>query len=247
MDMNGVKVIFFDMGNTLLYFHHGKTDNEKYIQGLIYLTEYLKQLNPQITFKDVKEKFFEVWMEGIKNRSTMHVEYPIENFLNNYLEEYNLELSLDECVNAINLFYTEYREQVYFEEDMLDTLRYIRDNGYKIAVISNTCYYDDVMKECFKKSGMYDLIDNFVFSYSLQVGKPNTEIFNVAMDRMCVNPSEAVMIGDSLEKDIDPAIKLGMKTIWLNSNHKEKNNEINPDIEISSLGEIRKVIENMNL
>lgn len=244
--MDKLKVMFFDMGNTLLHFHRGKTDDEKDIQGLKYLTEYLNKLNPQITFNEVRENFFEGWMEGIKDRKIMNIEYPIEGFLNSFLKKYNLELSLNECIDAINLFYTEYREQVYFEEDILDTLRYIRKRGYKIGVISNTCYYDDVMKECFKKAGIYDLIDNFIFSYSLQIGKPNIEIFNIAIDKMNINPSEAVMIGDNLEKDIKPALKLGMKTIWLNTNN-NKTTKIKPHIEISSLSEIKEVINGINL
>lgn len=55
--MDKVKVIFFDMGNTLLHFHCAKTDEEKDMKGLIHLTEYLNKLNTEITFKDIKENF----------------------------------------------------------------------------------------------------------------------------------------------------------------------------------------------
>ena len=67
--MGRVKVIFFDMGNTLLHFHYGKSDDEKDMQGLIYLTKYLKKFNANITFDEVKNDFYESWIEGIKDRS----------------------------------------------------------------------------------------------------------------------------------------------------------------------------------
>jgi len=240
--MNGVKAIFFDMGNTLLHFHYGKTDDEKNLKGLIYLTEYLNKFNPQITFNEVNNDFFKSWMKGIKDRRITFKEYPIEVFINDFLEKYNVELTLNECIEAINAFYTEYREQVFFEENIFYTLKGIKGKGYKIGVISNTCYYDEVMEECFKKAGIYELIDNFTFSYSLRIGKPNIEIFKTAISSMNINPREAIMVGDNLKSDIKPALDLGMKTIWLNTKNEKISYEIKPYIEINSLAELSKFI-----
>lgn len=238
--MDKVKVIFFDMGNTLLHFHCAKTDEEKDMKGLIHLTEYLNKLNTEITFKDVKENFFDKWMEGIKDRKTTYKEYPIEKYLNGFLDKYDVKLDLNQCIEAINLFYTEYRENLFFEDNLIDTLKYLKNKGYIISIISNTCYYDEVMKECFKKVGIYDLIDDFTFSYSIRLGKPNIEIFNEAIKKVGISPNECIMVGDSLDKDIKPAIDLGMKTIWLNLNE-EINDSIEPDIEIKSLNDINKL------
>lgn len=236
--MDKAKVIFFDMGNTLLHFHHGKSDEEKDSQGLIHLTEYLNRFDSNITFEEVKNSFYESWMEGIKDRAITHIEYPIEDFLNSFLDKYQVTLTLDQCIKAINLFYTEYREQVYFEDNLYSTLKIIKDKGYKIGVISNTCYYDEVMKECFKKAGIYDLVDNFTFSYSLRIGKPNLQIFKTALETMNFTPKEAIMVGDNLESDISPALKLGMKTIWLNHKNINLSGNIVPNVIISTVSEL---------
>jgi HAD superfamily hydrolase (TIGR01549 family) len=240
--MDGVRVVFFDMGNTLLHFHHGESDDEKDAKGLVYLTEYLNKFNANITFEEVKNVFFQGWMEGIKDRRTTFKEYPIEGFLNDFLTKYNVKLDLNKCIEAINLFYTEYREQVVFENNIYDTLKIVKDKGYKIGVISNTCYYDKVMKECFKRAGIYDLIDNFTFSYSLRIGKPDIQIFKTAIEAMRVLPDKAIMVGDNLKSDIKPALDLGMKTIWLNNKNKEVENGIIPDIEITCISELTKYI-----
>ncbi|QAA32378.1 HAD family hydrolase [Clostridium manihotivorum] len=240
--MDKIKAIFFDMGNTLLHFHYGQSDYEKDIHGLMHLTKYLNRFNTNIKLDQVKQGFYEVWMETIKDRQTTFVEYPIENFLNKFLQEYEVVLTLDQCIEAINLFYTEYRNQLYFEPSIYDTLKHLKDKGYKTGIISNTCYYDEVMKECFKKAAIYDLIDDFTFSYSLRIGKPKEQIFKVALNNMKITPNEAVMVGDSLEKDIKPASDLGMKTIWLNNKTSNINSDIKPNIEISSLAELTKYI-----
>lgn len=236
--MTEPKVIFFDMGNTLLHFHHGKSDDEKDAEGLIHLTSYLQKFNKNIMIKNVRDDFFNPWMDGIDDRSKTFKEYPIEDFLNPFLKKYNVELTLNECIEGIKLFYTEYIEQVVFEKDILHTLSTLKNKGYKIGVISNTCYYDDVMKECFKKVGIYDCIDSFTFSYSLRIGKPSLEIFKSAMKKMGVSPNEAIMVGDNLRSDVKPALDLGMKAIWFNRNNEVLKGDILPSKEIFSLSEL---------
>jgi hypothetical protein len=129
------------------------------------------------------------------------------------------------------------------------SLKQINSRKYvpsKIGVISNTCYYDEVMKECLKKAKIYDLIDNFTFSYSLRIGKPDKQIFETAIERMNINPSQAVMVGNNLKSDINPALDLGMSTIWLNrKNNTAKSNIISdviPDTEIAHLSELLQYI-----
>jgi len=47
------------------------------------------------------------------------------------------------------------------------------------------------------------------------VAKPDKEIFLRALSRAECPPENAFMIGDRLDNDIEPAKKLGMKTIWV--------------------------------
>ena len=47
------------------------------------------------------------------------------------------------------------------------------------------------------------------------VAKPEKEIFLRALSRAECLPENAVMIGDRIDNDIEPANKLGMKTIWV--------------------------------
>ncbi|MBL4938668.1 HAD family hydrolase [Clostridium sp. YIM B02515] len=229
------------MGNTLLHFHHGE-NVVKDINGIRYLTEHLRKFNEDINFDDVRHGFFEKWMKGIEDRTETVVEYPIEEFLNNFLKEYKLCFNLEQCIEAINIFYSDYREQLYFEENIFETLSAIKEKGYRLGVISNTCYYDEVMKECFKKANIYDLIDSFTFSYSLRIGKPKREIFQIALKSMNIEPYEAAMVGDSLDKDIKPALEIGMKTIWLNNKNINNNSGVIPQYEIQLLADLLKYI-----
>lgn len=239
---NNIKVIYFDMGNTLLHFHYGDSDEVKDMAGLHKLTKYLNQFHSEISFENVKEGFYNKWMNVMDLRKKHLIEYPIEQFLNEFLKNYHVNLTINQCVEAINIFYYEYKKQLHFEKNIRNTLIKIKEKEYKIGVISNTCYYDEVMIDCFKIANLYDLIDDFTFSYSLKLCKPREEIFKKALEKMNVCGKDAIMIGDNLKFDIKPALNLGMKTIWLNKNQVKNPTEIRPNIMISNLQEINNYI-----
>ncbi len=232
------KVIFFDMGNTLLHFHFGQTDEEKDIIGINYLTNFLKQYNCQIEFEDVKEHFFDVWQETMTLRKINNTEYAVENYLNGFLKKYDVELDLDMCIEALDAFYTEYRNNIWIEENIHQTLENIKQKGYRIGVISNSRLYDEVMINCFKKVELDKFIDIFTFSYYLKICKPKKQLFEIAIDRMKVNPKDAIMVGDNLQNDIDPAQRLGLTGIWFNKNLTLNDTDIKPDNEIFKLREL---------
>ena len=95
-------------------------------------------------------------------------------------------------------------------EDVLPVLDELRRAELRIAVVSN---------------GIRDLhafvahhrleVDAIVDSRSHGRVKPHPTIFQAALAALAVAPGDAVMVGDSLEEDIDGARALGMRAILL--------------------------------
>lgn len=71
------------------------------------------------------------------------------------------------------------------------------------------------MNSVLKEFGIDSYFTGIVESAVEGVRKPNPDIFRIAVNRLGVLPTDAVMIGDSLSKDILPAMEVGCKTIWL--------------------------------
>jgi len=93
-------------------------------------------------------------------------------------------------------------------EDVLPVLEELRVAGLRIAVVSN---------------GIRDLTE-FVVHHRLDVDaivdsrshgrvKPHPTIFQAALDALGVPASDAAMVGDSLEEDVEGARSLGMRAI----------------------------------
>lgn len=89
-------------------------------------------------------------------------------------------------------------------------LKFAKISGLKTAVLSNVF----PVKEDWKKKWNIDIVNKFFFSYETGVLKPDKQAFLNVSQCFNVEPKQCLMIGDSRKKEINPASKLGMKTIY---------------------------------
>ena len=54
-----------------------------------------------------------------------------------------------------------------------------------------------------------------------------------------------MMVGDSLTSDIRGGINAGIRTVWVNPEHKEHPADICPDYEIESIKELEELLESL--
>ena len=59
------------------------------------------------------------------------------------------------------------------------------------------------------------LVDAWQLSYRTGTPKPDPAMFVAALRALDVLPADAVMIGDDLDKDVRPALALGMRAVWM--------------------------------
>jgi putative hydrolase of the HAD superfamily len=90
-------------------------------------------------------------------------------------------------------------------DDVLPVLDLLREHGLKIGLVSNTSRDLDAFVAHFCLP-----VDAWVASGKHGKVKPDPTIFRVVLEKLGVEPSAAVMVGDSLEDDIGGARALGM-------------------------------------
>jgi len=71
-----------------------------------------------------------------------------------------------------------------------------------------------LQREKLAASGLEPRFDAVVVSGDLGIGKPDASIFRHALDR--VGADHGVMIGDSLDRDVDGALAAGLDAVWIN-------------------------------
>ena len=85
---------------------------------------------------------------------------------------------------------------------------------YRLALITNGAI--DIQRDKIHGSNLGDFFDTIIISGELGFGKPNPQVFQMALERLEVAPERSVMIGDSLRRDIGGARELGIRTVWIN-------------------------------
>jgi len=95
-------------------------------------------------------------------------------------------------------------------DDVPEVLRELHQSGLKIGLISNTQRCLASFQTHFALEGLFSVA---VSSSDHGYMKPHPSIFEAALRAVDVEPEDAVMVGDSLEHDVEGARRLGMRGI----------------------------------
>ncbi|APH04795.1 HAD family hydrolase [Bacillus weihaiensis] len=87
--------------------------------------------------------------------------------------------------------------------------------------------------------------EQIIISGAFGRGKPDPTIFEHALEKMNLSKDEVIMVGDNLMTDILGASRVGIKSVWINRHHKERN-EVEPTYEISHLTELFPILTALN-
>jgi putative hydrolase of the HAD superfamily len=104
-------------------------------------------------------------------------------------------------------------------ETVLDGLR----SMYKLGILTNGA--PDLQRQKIERSGLAHYFDTIVVSGEVGVGKPQPAVFNVVLEQLAVPAHTTLMVGDSLERDMLGASRVGLKGIWINRQGQPDNHQ----------------------
>jgi putative hydrolase of the HAD superfamily len=114
---------------------------------------------------------------------------------------------------------------------------------HAVALLTNGA--PDLQREKIAASGLESFFRAIAVSGEHGIGKPRPEIFHRLLGELGVEPSEAVMVGNSLERDIAGARNAGIRSVWIRVPGSEEQAEVVPDHVITSLSEIPLILEGL--
>ena len=90
----------------------------------------------------------------------------------------------------------------------------IRAREIGVAIVTNNVLVEQQLK--LDRCGLPALRTTLVTSEEVGRQKPDPAIFRAALDRVGVSAAEAVMVGDAWATDIEGALGMGIRPVWLN-------------------------------
>jgi HAD superfamily hydrolase (TIGR01509 family) len=88
---------------------------------------------------------------------------------------------------------------------------------YRLLMASNAnASTADDIRAALRRVGLDEYFEIIVSSADLGVGKPDPAYYHAVMAICGCDPAEAVMVGDTFEKDIAGAKQIGLRAVWYN-------------------------------
>jgi len=120
----------------------------------------------------------------------------------------------------------------------IEILDYLSNKNYKLHLITNG--FEKTQHSKLEYSGLSKYFIEVITSEGSNSLKPHKEIFDYALDKTKATTEESIMIGDSIEVDIQGAMNAGIDQIYVN--HLNVEPEIKPTYIVYSLQEIEKIL-----
>ena len=201
--MEKLKAVFFDADGTLV--NHKECER----QALLYLFD-----NIGIKYKNEYQDIFRpldstLWdTESYNGIYVSRKDIPIYRFK---LMFEKINIAYDDYTKANDLFKYGLANSVALMENADETIEYLYSKNYKLCIVTNGLI--ELQKPRVINSKIGKFITCVMVSEEVGVHKPDPLVFNTLLKKICLNPCEVIMIGDSLKNDIQGAKNANIKSI----------------------------------
>jgi putative hydrolase of the HAD superfamily len=210
--MTEFKVVLFDLGSTLIYSKDPWPPI--YTQADQALVDVLQQAGIPLqikTFSSEFETFLDTYYagrSGPQEKTTFSV-------LQELLEQKGFNSTPAAVVRAaLDAMYSVTQKNWFIEEDAIPTLEKLREQGYRLGIVSNTSD-DPNVQTLVDRWGLHPYFETIITSAGCGIRKPDRRIFQLALQHFKTPAEQMVMTGDTLEADILGANQIGMYSVWI--------------------------------
>ena len=216
-----IEAVIFDMDNTLFDFISAKLKACKTVVSAIGNTDEMELIDCFINNP--------IDIENLDS---------IAQYLKHY-DVYNDDL-FDKCCSEYNKIKLKSLKVYPNVESTLETLQTM---GLKLGLVTDAFYNNAQLR--LKATGLLDFFEVIITADMTNTKKPQPDTLLLALKKLNVKPKNAVYVGDSLRRDIEPANRLGMITIhakYGNSQFHEKRKG-NADHIINNINEVIEIVK----
>ena len=150
-------------------------------------------------------RFREVWLAGRRDRETG----PIADHLRSIVAQLDAEADIDELI-ALRREWA--KRTLVPRPDAVETLAELRRRGHRLGLIS-VCTED--VPYVWDDTPLAGTLDETIFSCDVGLSKPDPRIYELACERLEVEPAECLFVGDGANDELPGAERAGMTAVQL--------------------------------
>jgi putative hydrolase of the HAD superfamily len=129
---------------------------------------------------------------------------------------------------------------------VVETLSHIREQGLPMGIVTDAHSRDAIRR--LEKAGLLSYFSCMVTYDLVRVKKPAHEPFIIALDMLKSPADEVLLIGDSPRRDIEPAKKLGFKTVYARYGDRfsDDRSSVKADYTIDTMAELPEILSRVS-
>lgn len=210
MKNNTLTDIFFDLDHTLYDFDKNAALTFEAVFQEIQLTETADFMK---YFKPINERYWSAYAQAKITQEALRY-----GRLKDTFTAMQLQISDKQIDYIASYFIAHLSNYNHVFDGAHDTLEELQKK-YRLHIITNGP--DLVQEKKMKNAQLTSYFDTVTNSEMAGVKKPHKDIFTFALRQANVKAKNALMIGDSLEADVQGGLDVGMQVIWYNAHHEE--------------------------
>ena len=168
------------------------------------------------------ESFREFWKQTTEMRvigAFQTVEASIE-YVCNLL---GVRLTAEQLTRAVEIRLQSIKRTLSPRANALETLARLKNDGYKIALLSNCSIEIPIL---WPETPFADLFDSTIFSSRERLKKPDPRIYQLACDRLGVIPENCLYIADGENYELTAAGRVGLHPVLIRNSAQDNSTEL---------------------
>lgn len=182
------------------------------------------------------------WQMAVGGERNLH----LIDFLEEILESCDVEVGEQAWLAEAAEYYQDaICAQAVPLEAAQETLEFVKRQGYRIGLLSNTMFSGSMHIADLKRFALDSYFDAMLFSAEAGKWKPSAEPYLDLLNQLEVAPENGIFVGDDPANDMVGGQRAGLRTILMRSNHRfQLADGVKPDAIIGHLSELPVVLSN---
>jgi len=201
-----IQHVFFDLDHTLWDF---EKNSDLTFQKVFDKQQVQVNLQDFLTvYKPLNREFWKLYREEKISKEALRYQR-----LKKAFDAISYSIS-DDLIDVIAIEYIEFLPHFnHLFDHTFDVLDYLKPK-YQLHIITNG--FEEIQTKKMQSSNIHHYFDKIITSESVGVKKPNPKVFEHALAIANATKDNSIMIGDSVEADIEGALQVGMEAIHCN-------------------------------
>lgn len=229
MNLHRIKYVIFDLDDTLCDYQKAKKN------AISLVNQLLESSGIDVnqfwnSYSLIEPTLFRQFVNGIISRD----EYRLRRYADVIPGDRENPLAFSSALNDI--YMKEANHGITLFDDVIPLLKTLEKKEINTAILTNGP--SDGQRDKIKALKLEEYIKKIYISEEIGLGKPSCKVFKFVIDDLNIEPSQVLMVGDSIEDDIEGAKQLKIKTVLVDRKGKYFDYKGTKIFDLSSLKEM---------